>query len=246
MPSARPERRRCLASAVDIELALGTNEQIIRPMAEKTRPGEPATEEMKRVFPVVIAYCDRIPKQLLDHDMLHEVVAKAHRQAGFARMALGRPKGREDYREAIRIYEGLAREKPDLIWLKTGLIETLYEYSNMVDTAHDQCESDAVFWRALDVAQGLIDDKRDFGKLLFDGTLGCLQRSCLVAHAPTALASRRPGDWRSGWQAWRPTGNPAARTFGLPPVSLPTATANSRRRQRPLESCEAEGELRTG
>ena len=70
-------------------------------------------------------------------DMLHEVVAKVHRQAGFARMSLGRPRVATDYREAIRIYEGLALEQPDLIWLHTGLIETLHEYSNLLDATAD-------------------------------------------------------------------------------------------------------------
>ena len=202
-------------------------------MAEKTRPGAPATEEMKRVFPIVISYCDRIPALLFDHDMLHEVNAKAHRQAGFARMALGRPKGRDDYREAIRIYEGLAREQPGWIWIRTGLIETLHEYSNLVDAARDRGESDAVFCRALDVAQGLIDDKQRLGKLLFDGAIGCLQRSCVVVDAPPAFASWRPGAGARDWHAWRPTGSPVARTCGSPPASPTTATANSRRHARP-------------
>ena len=191
-----------------IEGSLGTIEQIIRPMAEKTRPGAPPTEEMKRVFPVVISYCDRIPEQLFDHDMLYEVIAKAHRQAGFARMALGRPKGRDDYREAIRIYEGLVREKPGWIWIRTGLIETLHEYSNLVDAAQDPCESDAVFCRALDVAQGLIDNKHaseNCYSMALSGAFSDLAWSLMrrppSRHGDPALAlrlARVAADWQPG------------------------------------------------
>jgi tetratricopeptide (TPR) repeat protein len=163
---------------------------------------------MKRVFPVVISYLDRIPGLLFDHDMLYEVNAKAHRQAGFARMTLGRPKGRDDYREAIRIYEELAREQPGRIWIRTGLIESLHEYSNLVDAARDGRESDAVFCRALDVAQGLIDDKRAaancFSMALsgaFSDLAWALMRRPPSRHGSPLLASRLArvaADWQPG------------------------------------------------
>jgi tetratricopeptide (TPR) repeat protein len=144
----------------DIEYSLGAIQQIIRPMAERAGLGKPASEEMRRVFPHVISYLDRIPGLLFDNRILHEVNAKVHREAGFARISLGSPKGHDDYREAIRIYEELARDKPDWIWIRTGLIETLHEYSIFLDAVRDLEVSDNVFCRSLDVAQGLLGNEQ--------------------------------------------------------------------------------------
>jgi tetratricopeptide (TPR) repeat protein len=74
-------------------------------------------------------------------------------------MALGHSKGREDYRQAIDIYEQLAAQNPKQFWLRTGLIETLHEYSSLLTAAEDKPQAEALFRRALDVSESLIDNE---------------------------------------------------------------------------------------
>ena len=96
------------------------------------------------------------PSWLPTMALLRKRWPRSYRQAGFCRMALGSPKGRQDYRQAISSYESLASRKPELIFLRTGLIETLYEYSRMLTAPADQAEAEASFRRALAVAESLI------------------------------------------------------------------------------------------
>jgi hypothetical protein len=189
-----------------LETSLGTIDQIVRPMVEKTRPGAPPTEEMNRVLPAVISYLDGIPRLLFDHDMLLEVNAKALRQAGFARMALRSPRGRANYLEAIRIYEQLAHEQPSWIWIRTGLLETLHEYANVLDSAGEQRESDAAFCRAVEVAEDLIDNKlaseNCYSMALsgaFNDLAWTLMRRSTSRHGNSALALRL-ASVAAGWQ----------------------------------------------
>ena len=91
--------------------------------------------------------------------MVEEAVAKARRQAGFCRMALGDSRGRDDHRRAIDLYEQLAAQNPERIWLRTGLIETLHEYSRRLTAPNDTLEADALLHRAIEVAETLIGNK---------------------------------------------------------------------------------------
>ena len=81
-------------------------------------------------------------------------------------MLLGRPRGRDDFRAAIRIYEKISAQSPRFVWLRAGLIETLQEYASLLTTPADAAEADATFRRALAVADSLVEN-RDAGQHCF-------------------------------------------------------------------------------
>jgi tetratricopeptide (TPR) repeat protein len=101
-------------------------------------------------------YYDRIPKDVASDEGMKEQVALAYRQAGFCRLHLGKARGRDDYRQSIRLYEQLAAKFTDRIWLRTRLIETLHEYSRLLTAPTDKLEAEATFRRALAVTETLI------------------------------------------------------------------------------------------
>ena len=105
------------------------------------------------MLPIAIQYYDKVSSKYAGSEPNQEVAAKALRQAGYARMVLGRPRGRDDYRAAIRIYESMAARFPGYLWLRTGLIETLQEYAGLLKSPADAVEADASFRRALAVAE---------------------------------------------------------------------------------------------
>ena len=90
---------------------------------------------------------------------MREVVAKALRQAGRSRLILGDAHGRTEYRRAIQIYEELAARFPERIWLRTGLIETLHEYANLLEEPSSAEEADVSIHRAVEVAGTLIGNQ---------------------------------------------------------------------------------------
>jgi eukaryotic-like serine/threonine-protein kinase len=147
-----------------VDHSLGALDQIIRPLTGDA--GSPAAVEATRVLPVAIQYYDKVSLLYSGHEPIQEVAAKAHRQAGYARMILGRPRGRDDYRAAIRTYESIAARYPRYIWLRAGLIATLQEYDGLLTKPADAVEADALFRRALAVAEGLLDNK-DAGQHCF-------------------------------------------------------------------------------
>jgi serine/threonine protein kinase/tetratricopeptide (TPR) repeat protein len=147
------------AQILALQVSLGTLDQIARPLAGDARSDTPRGEEARRILPVALMYYDRIPKELSRAELTREPVAKAHRQAGHVRLSLGRPEGRRDYREAIRVYEELADRSPKLIWLRTGLLETLREYTGWLTAPEDSAEADAATGRACAVAESMIGNK---------------------------------------------------------------------------------------
>jgi tetratricopeptide (TPR) repeat protein len=137
--------------------ALGTLDQIIRPLVPSEGVNPALSEEAKRVLNLAtFLYYDRIPNDVASHEGMKEQVALAYRQAGFCRLHTGNARGREDYRQSIRLYEELAAKFTDRIWLRTRLIEALREYSRLLTAPTDKVESETSFRRALAVAEALI------------------------------------------------------------------------------------------
>jgi serine/threonine protein kinase len=137
-----------------IEYALNACDLITRSLSEH-EPAERGAfldDQAKRILPITINFSDRVPELLFDVGVMKEAVAKAHRQSGHARMRLGSPRGRNDYRLAIRDYEEATAEHPDYIWLRTGLIETLTEYASLLKTPADSSEAESSLRRASEVA----------------------------------------------------------------------------------------------
>jgi serine/threonine protein kinase len=191
-----------------LESSLSTIERIMRPIADRARPGMAPSEEMKRVFPLAISFFDETLAVLYDREFMHEAVAKVHRQAGFARMSLGDVQGRDRYRESIRIYEEIAREHPGFIWIRTGLIATLEEYSRLLDDRHETVESDALLGRAVEVAEGLMGEKEAGANCYsmalsgaFSDLAWSLMRRPPARHGDAALAlrlARLAAEWQPG------------------------------------------------
>ena len=151
-----------LSSAhITLNHSVGTLDQIIRPLTGDV--GGPAvTEEARRALTIAIPYYDKVASTFSQEETMPEVTAKAFRQAGYFRMVLGRPRGHDDYRAAIRIYESISARSPAFLWLRAGLIETLQEYAKLLTSPKDAGERDATFRRAIAVADSLVDN-RDAG-----------------------------------------------------------------------------------
>jgi tetratricopeptide (TPR) repeat protein len=154
-----------------------------------------------------------------------ELVAKASRRSGFFRMILGDSKGRVDYDRAVQTYEALVEQHPGWIWLSTGLIETLREYSGRLSRLGDSAAAESLVRRALRKAEGLVGNPDAafpcFHKALIDPFLGLA--SDLVARPPVppsdvALAirlARQALEWESTeYPFWNPPRR-AHRTLGV-------------------------------
>ena len=146
---------------------------------------------------------------------MQEVVAKSLRQSGRSRLILGNVRGREDYRRAIQIYEEIAAQFPERIWLRTGLIETLREYASMLAEPVDSAEAESSIHRAVDVADTLIGNRSAalpcFRKELigpFSGLAwnlvsqsplrpGDVSSAVRIARQAVDWDSERPNSWRS-------------------------------------------------
>jgi serine/threonine protein kinase len=140
------------------EYALGAFDQIVRPLAATMDVDAEHAQEARRVFQWALSYYDRLPKFFRNVDGMIEVVPKAYRQAGFCRMAMGLPRGRDDYRRAFRLYEDAASAHPEQVWLRTGLIGTLFDYASFLKAPSDAKEADETFRRAIAEADRLIAD----------------------------------------------------------------------------------------
>jgi tetratricopeptide (TPR) repeat protein len=188
-----------------IEFGLGSLDQITRPLAIERGGDGNQKREAQRVLTLALSYYVRLPKLIADTNLTDELVAKVYRQAGLCRMALGDPKGRQDYRQAITSYESLAARRPGLLWLRTGLIETLLEYSRTLKAPEAQAEAEASFRRALAIAESLIKDPEVAKHCYTMGLVGPLNDLAwtLVQHAPVQPSdaqlavrlSRQTVDW---------------------------------------------------
>jgi serine/threonine protein kinase len=143
-----------------IQKALGaldqSNQSLIAKLATRSSDGR----NIKPALFVSIDYFDELAQLFTQDDGMQEVVAKSLRQAGCARMSLGASRGRDNYRQAILVYEKLAAEFPERIWYRTGLIETLKEFADRLTALNDVAESQTSFRRALTVAESLIGNKQ--------------------------------------------------------------------------------------
>jgi len=201
-------------------------DQITQAFTSKDGNPEPLRgTEADRVYRFAIAYYDSVARTSLKHPLVSEVSAKASRRSGFYRLILGDGKGRKDYDRAIRTYEQLAAESPERIWLRTGLIETLREYSHRLSLSGDATMAGASTRRALRVADGLIGNKNVaspcYHKALIEPVNGLAWE--LVARPPTdpsdlSLAirlARQVVEWESSkWPFW-PAVHVAHRTLGV-------------------------------
>jgi serine/threonine protein kinase len=142
-----------------IEYSLAALDQITRPLVSAGREGAGNRLETERILRWALSYYDRIPQIVIDDDMVTEALAKAHRQAGFCRLKMARLEGRNNYRQAIDVYERLVARNPGYIWLRTGLIETLQEYASLLSGASDKPVVEALIGRALDVAETLVGNE---------------------------------------------------------------------------------------
>jgi tetratricopeptide (TPR) repeat protein len=143
------------------QLSFGAIGQITQSLEDGSDglPPAPGSKAEQASF-IAVAYYDRIAKMLAEDEVMQEVVAKALRGAGHGRTARGKPRGLEDYREAVRVYERIAARSPGWIWLRTGLIETLQEYADGQSALGDTRGAEASTRRALEVAEGLVGDKQ--------------------------------------------------------------------------------------
>ena len=209
-----------------LEESLGTIEGIIRPMAETARREAPVPDEMQRVFSVAISYLDGLPRSLSNQEFMKEGVAKVERTAGFARLSLRRREGRENYRAAIRIYDELAAEHPGFLWIRTGMIDTFHEYSNLLEAGGDLAASDAIFRRAVAVAKGLTVNPSAGAKCYTMALSDRFQRPRVDPDAPLSRAPRRSGLCPASSRGWRPAGNPIAAICSSLSASPATALGN--------------------
>jgi serine/threonine protein kinase len=190
-----------------VEYALGTLDQITHPLGSRARAGPGLSRESRRILPWAISYYDRIPGLFGEIEIEKEAVAKAHRQAGFSRLALGHIQGRDDYRQAIELYELLAAQNPERIWLWTGLIETLHEYSSLLTAEEDKAEAQARFLRALEVAESLIGNDEAARHCYTMGLVGpfCDLAWVLVGRSTSqAAAAQRAVRLARQASAWEP------------------------------------------
>jgi serine/threonine protein kinase len=112
--------------------------------------------EADRIFRSAIQYYNKLVAMPLDDQLVSELGAKVLRRRGYLRLVLGQATGKTDYEQAIQIYETLIQQHADWIWLRTGLIETLREYSRSLSTSGDAAAAESRFRHALRLAADLV------------------------------------------------------------------------------------------
>jgi eukaryotic-like serine/threonine-protein kinase len=191
--------------------SLGTLDQIIRSVSSESDPSK--TETAKRVYPWAIEFYTFIGRRFSESESISkEVLAKAHRQAGFCRLNMGDRRGRDDYRRAIRGFQDVAARFPDRLWYRTRLIETLLEYSGLLPAPADAALADELFRSALPVAEALLGDKNADLHCYRIGLIGPfndlawkLVRRPLARESDAALAvrlARKAVAWEPGQAAY--------------------------------------------
>ena len=191
-------RRALVEERKAYESSMAALDLITQPMTNPADGSGPRRgEEADRIYRYAIRYYDEIRNRPLQEQLVSELAAKAARRAGFFRMILGQAKGREDYEQAIRTYEALIQQHPGFIWLRTGLIQTLREYSERLSRSGDRTAAEPRFRHALQLAEDLVGDQAValpcFYKPLIEPVNGLAWE--LVVHPPvdpsdTALALR--------------------------------------------------------
>ncbi len=151
-------QRALVGHRLTIEYALGAFDQITRALSENesVEPGSALDDKAKQILPIMVTFSDRIPGLFSNVDLMNEAIAKARRQSGHVRLLLGKTRGGDDYRLAIRDYEEQAAQHPSFIWLRSGLIATLTEYSSMLRKPEDATEAESSLRRASEIALSLI------------------------------------------------------------------------------------------
>ena len=156
-------------------------------------------------------------------------------------MVLGETAGRDDYERAIQIYESLIHQHPGWIWLQTGLIETLHEYSKRLSRSGDPSAAELRFRHALQSAENLVGNPAAaapcFHKALiepFNRLASDLLARPSLPQADLALAirlARQALEWESTKGLDLPE-CASARTgsLALPIAALVTGRASIRRR----------------
>jgi serine/threonine protein kinase len=144
--------------AVGFHRSLATVDQITRALGDHLDAPDRARVEDALKF--ALGFYDDIERSLSDDERMQEIVATSQRSAGHLRVIRGEPAGHDNYRRSVALYETLAARHPEYIWLRTRLIETLKEYSDLLTAPEDAREAQAAFRRALAVADGLVDEKQ--------------------------------------------------------------------------------------
>jgi eukaryotic-like serine/threonine-protein kinase len=190
-----------------IQQSLGTLEQISRAVTNESVPA--TSETAKLVLPTALEFYKFIGREFSGSEgFSQEVLARAHRQAGFCRLNMGDSRGRQDYRHAIHGFRNLASRFPDRIWYQTRLIETLEEYAGLLPAPADAAEADEIFRSALLAAEALLGDKNAGVHCYRIGLVGPLNdlawkmiRCPPARETDTALAirlARKAADWEPG------------------------------------------------
>jgi serine/threonine protein kinase len=178
---------------IALQQALGTLDQITAKFLEHRDAARDAAsrDEATRVLRFALAFSQQMQRMLQHDERMQEVVAKALRQSGRCRLLTGEPRGRDDYRHAIQLYDDLVARHSDRIWLRSGLIQTLREYAGLLDDAKETAEADSALRQALAIAESLIGN-RDAALPCFShqliGPFGALVWDVMNDESP------RPGD----------------------------------------------------
>jgi tetratricopeptide (TPR) repeat protein len=140
-----------------VQMALASLDQMAETVQEQSGADRAAAGRSDaRASQIVIAYCAEVTKRFAGDETMHEAVAKAHRSAGRARVRLGQPNWIADYRQSIQLYEKIAARRTELLWLRAGLIGTLTEFADQLETHGDPAGRRSALGRAVQVADGLI------------------------------------------------------------------------------------------
>jgi serine/threonine protein kinase len=172
-------------------ISVGALDHVTAPMLAHVDSNSALGDEARRAVSFAVSCYDYIGKTFENDDKLREMAAKAFRQAGRARTRLGDPRGRQDYGEAIRLFESLTARFPDHLWYNADLIESRREYANLLTATKCKTDAESSTRRALEIAEGLLGNKdadRHCFSMQLAGPFNNLAWD-LVRRAPS-----RPGD----------------------------------------------------
>ncbi len=191
------------------EHSIAQFDQIAQIFSDPSKDSEPLRSmEADQFYRSAIQYYKQLVKMPHEDQLVSELRAKLWRRLGFFRMVLGETAGCDDYERAIQIYESLIHQHPGWIWLQTGLIETLHEYSKRLSRSGDHSAAELRFRHALHSAENLVGNPAAaapcFHKALIEPFNRLASDLLRVPHCRRLI-----WHWQSAWPARLWNGNPS-------------------------------------
>ena len=145
---------------VDFESMLAVNDSVVQSRLVRDRAsGRIPDREGQEIYRNLVNIYDQIFAKMSRDPSRSEPAAKAARRRAVYRLMVRDPAADQNYRQAISLYQAIADRKPNFIWIRTALVDTLRDYADGLDTLGRPEDAENALHRALETAEALLVEK---------------------------------------------------------------------------------------